>query len=171
MKAKEQKSLRACHQVSFRHQDAKKPCRPRIPPARKAHRASQRVRTGETFRPCIIRKTGQTHGASFFLGSAKLPACGTGNERDKKKPFIISGVLRSRTYPHGQSNAAVPGVILRLHGAPICSILSSDGFRAKKKTSRRTYRPFHFPCTDSRTGNRVFSAWNWSMTSSTNRPG
>lgn len=105
-------------------------------------------------RPCIIRKTGQTHGASFFLGSAKLPACGTGNERDKKKPFIISGVLRSRTYPHGQSNAAVPGVILRLHGAPICSILSSDGFRAKKKTSRRTYRPFHFPCTDSRTGNR-----------------
>ena len=31
---------------------------------------------------------------------------------------------------------------------------SSSGFRAKKKTSRRTYRPFHFPCTDSRTGNR-----------------
>lgn len=154
MKAKEQKSLRACHQVSFRHQDAKNHAVHGFLPLAKRTEPASEFRTGETFRPCIIRKTGQTHGASFFLGSAKLPACGTGNERDKKKPFIISGVLRSRTYPHGQSNAAVPGVILRLHGAPICSILSSDGFRAKKKTSRRTYRPFHFPCTDSRTGNR-----------------
>lgn len=161
MKAKEQKSLRACHQVSFRHQDAKNHAVHGFLPLAKRTEPASEFRTGETFRPCIIRKTGQTHGASFFLGSAKLPACGTGNERDKKKPFIISGVLRSRTYPHGQSNAAVPGVILRLHGAPICSILSSDGFRAKRRPRVGRIVLSIFLVLILALGIGVFSAWNW----------
>lgn len=131
-----------------------------LPLAKRTEPASE-FRTGETFRPCIIRKTGQTHGASFFLGSAKLPACGTGNERDKKKPFIISGVLRSRTYPHGQSNAAVPGsssVSTALRSVP-----SSPATASVPKRRPRVGRIVLsiFLVLILALGIGVFSAWNW----------
>ena len=56
---------------------------------------------------------------------------------------------------------AVPGSSSRLHGAPICSILSSDGFVPKEDLASDVSSLSIFLVLILALGIGVFSAWNW----------
>ena len=93
--------------------------------------------------------------------SAKLPACGTGNEARQEETLHHLRCPSLQNIPARPIQRSSSGVILRLHGAPICSILSSDGFRAKRRPRVGRIVLSIFLVLILALGIGVFSAWNW----------
>lgn len=147
------KSLRACHQVSFRHQDAK------TMPSTDSSRSQSAPSQPASFAPAkrsdhasSVKPAKRTARPSSSVPQSFQPAARATSEtrRNPSSSPVSFAPEHTRTAnPTQQFRGHPPSPRRSDLFHPLQRRLS-----CQKKTSRRTYRPFHFPCTDSRTGNR-----------------